>query len=146
MKIIPFIPSRCRYDFKCQQLSNYDVIDMRAASYCDVTLIYYSDTISMVAFIITMALPARAFLHSDSSSWLSQDLSLCGRIEIDHSYGLRCRGLCCHSRHSTRGAGRRGRKRPRNGRPYSCWAGSGSTNHSSADRIMVNSYNHHWFR
>ena len=28
-----------------------------------------------------------------------------GRIEIDHSYGLRCRGLCCHSRHSTRGAG-----------------------------------------
>ena len=32
-----------------------------------------------------------------------------GRIEIDHSYGLRCRGLCCHSRHSTRGAGRRDR-------------------------------------
>ena len=32
-----------------------------------------------------------------------------GRIEIDHSYGLRCRGLCCHSRHSTHGAGRRGR-------------------------------------
>ena len=32
-----------------------------------------------------------------------------GRIEIDHSYGLRCRGLCCHFRHSTRGAGRRGR-------------------------------------
>ena len=24
-----------------------------------------------------------------------------GRIEIDHSYGLRWRGLCCHSRHST---------------------------------------------
>ena len=23
-----------------------------------------------------------------------------GRIEIDHSYGLRCRGLCCHSWHS----------------------------------------------
>ena len=35
-----------------------------------------------------------------------------GRIEIDHSYGLRWRGLCCHSRHSSRGAGRRGRKRP----------------------------------
>ena len=32
-----------------------------------------------------------------------------GRIEIDHSYGLRCRGLCCHCRHSTRGAGRRSR-------------------------------------
>ena len=57
-----------------------------------------------------------------------------GRIEIDHSYGLRCRGLCCHSRHSTRGAGRR------DGRPHSCCAGSGSTNHSSADRIVVNSY------
>ena len=27
-----------------------------------------------------------------------------GRIEIDHSYGLRCHGLSCHSRHSTRGA------------------------------------------
>ena len=62
------------------------------------------------------------------------------RIEIDHSYGLRCRGLCCHCRHSTRGAGRRGRKRPRDGRPHSCCAGSGSTNHSSADRIVVNSY------
>ena len=65
-----------------------------------------------------------------------------GRIEIDHSYGLRCRGLCCHSRHSTRGAGRHGRKRPRDGRPHSCCAGSGSTNHSSADRIVVNSYNY----
>ena len=64
-----------------------------------------------------------------------------GRIEIDHSYGLRCRGLCCHSRHSTRGAGRRGRKRPRNGRLHSCCAGSVSTNHSSAVRIVVNSYN-----
>ena len=32
-----------------------------------------------------------------------------GRIEIDHSYGLRCHGLCCHCRHSTCGAGRRGR-------------------------------------
>ena len=40
-------------------------------------------------------------------------LSFRGRIEIDHSCGLRCRSLCCHSRHSTRGAGR---KRPRNGR------------------------------
>ena len=65
-----------------------------------------------------------------------------GRIEIDHSYGLRCRGLCCHSRHSTRGAGRRGRKRPRDGWLHLCCAGSGSTNHSSADRIVVNSYNH----
>ena len=36
-----------------------------------------------------------------------------GRIEIDHSYGLRWSGLCCHSRHSTRGVGRCGRTRPR---------------------------------
>ena len=50
-------------------------------------------------------------------------------------YGLRWSGLCCHCRHSTRGAGRRGRKRPRDGRPHSCCAGSGSTNHSSADRL-----------
>ena len=61
-----------------------------------------------------------------------------GRIEIDHSYGLRCRALCCHSRHSTPGAGRRG-----DGRTHSCCAGSGDTNHSSADRIVVNSYNIH---
>ena len=64
-------------------------------------------------------------------------LSFCGRIEIDHSYGLRCRGLCCHSRPSTRGAGR---KQTRNGRLHSCCARSVSTNHSSADRIVVNSY------
>ena len=65
-----------------------------------------------------------------------------GRIEIDHSYGLRCRGLCWHLRHSTRGTGRRGRKRPRDGRSHSCCAGGVSTNHSSADRIVVNSYSH----
>ena len=68
-------------------------------------------------------------------------LRFCGRIEIDHSYGLRCRGLCCHSWHSTRGAGLRGLKRPRDGRLHLCCTGSRSTNHSSADRIVVNSYN-----
>ena len=76
-KTIPFIPIRPRYDFKCQQLSNCDVIDMRAASYCDVTLIDYSDTVSMDAFIITMTLSARTFQHGGSSSWSSRDLSLC---------------------------------------------------------------------
>ena len=55
-----------------------------------------------------------------------------GRIEIDHSYGLRCRGLCCHSRHSTSGAGLRA-------------AACGSTNNSNADRIVVNSYNNTCF-
>ena len=65
-----------RYDFKCQQLSNCDVIDMRATSYCDVTLIYHSDTVSMDAFIITIALPARAFQYGGTSSWSSRDLSL----------------------------------------------------------------------
>ena len=77
MKFIPFIPSRSQYDFKCQQLSNCDVIDMRAASYCDVTLICHSDTVSVDAFIITMVLPARAFQHRGSSSWSSGDVSLC---------------------------------------------------------------------
>ena len=67
-EMIPLIPSRSRYDFKCQQLSNYDVIDMRAASFCEVTLIYYSDTVSMDAFIITMALSAGAFQHGGSLS------------------------------------------------------------------------------
>ena len=61
-----------------------------------------------------------------------------GGIEIDHSYGLRYRGLCCHSRHSTHGTGRRGRMRPRDGRLHSCWAESGSTNHYSANLIVVN--------
>ena len=50
---------------------------MRAASCCDVTLIYYSDSVSMYAFIITMTLSARGFQHGGSSSWSSRDLSLC---------------------------------------------------------------------
>ena len=93
---------------------------MRAASYCDVTLIYYSDTVSMDAFIITMALSARAIQHG-AHRHDRRGIYRCvlfrfrSRIEIDHSYGLRCRGLCCHSRHSTRGPA--GRKRPRDGRP-----------------------------
>ena len=108
MKTIQFIPSRSRYDFKCQQLSNCDVINMRAASYCDVTLIYYPDTVSMDAFIITIALSARAIQHGAHRHdrrgiYRCVLLLFRGRIEIDHSYGLRCRGVCCHSRHSTRG-------------------------------------------
>ena len=38
---------------------------------------YYSDTVYMDAFIITMALPARVFQHGGSSSWSSRDLLLC---------------------------------------------------------------------
>ena len=111
---------------------------MRAASYCDVTLIYYSDTVSIDAVIITMALSARAIQHGAHRHdrrgiYRCVLLRFRGRIEIDHSYGLRWSGLCCHSRHSTRGAAAR---RP----AHSCCAGSGSTNHSSADRIVVNSY------
>ena len=52
------IPSRSWYDCKCQQLSNCVVIDMRAASYCDVTPIDYSDTEYMDSFITTMTLSA----------------------------------------------------------------------------------------
>ena len=47
--------------------------------------------------------------------------------------GLRWSGLCCHSRHSTSGAGRRAAAF--DGRPLLCCAGSGSTNHSSADSM-----------
>ena len=56
-----------------------------------------------------------------------------GRIEIDHLYGLRCHGWYCNpEQHSLcRPA------RPRDGRHNSC-----STNHSSADRIVVNSYSY----
>ena len=114
---------------------------MRAASYCDVTLIYYSDTVSMDAFIITMALSARAIQHGAHRHdrrgiYRCVLLRFRGRIEIDHSYGLRCRGLCCHSRHSTRGPAGAAARRP----AHSCCARSGSTNHSSADRIVVNSH------
>ena len=71
-----------------------------------VTLIYYSDTVSMDAFIITMALSASAIqhgahLHDRRGIYRCVLLRFRGRIEIDLSYGLRCRGLCCHSRHST---------------------------------------------
>ena len=56
-----------------------------------------------------------------------------GRIEIDHLYGLRCRGWYCNpEQHSlcTRATAGTTRAVP------DC-----STNHSSADRIVVNSYN-----
>ena len=110
-KIIPFNPSRSRYEFKCQQLSNCDVIDMRAASYCDVTLIYSSDFVSMDAFIIRWRCqPGRfsiaAHRHDRHGVYRYVLLRFRGRIEIDRSYGLRYRG---------------------------------STNHSSADHIVVNS-------
>ena len=90
-------------------------------------------------FYVSGKRPMTAHRHDRRGIYRCVLLRFRGRIEIDHSYGLRCRGLCCHSRHSTRGAGR---KRSRDGRPHSCCAGSGSTNHSSADRIVVNSYNH----
>ena len=105
---MPLIPSRSRYDFKCEQLSNCDVIDMRAASYCDVTLIYHSDTVSQ-----WRCQPGRfsmaAHRHDRRGIYRCVFLRFLGRLEIDHSYGLRCHGLCSHSRHSTRGTGRRGR-------------------------------------
>ena len=50
-------------------------------------------------------------------------------------YGLRWSGLCWHSRHSTSGAGRRAAACGRTGRLHECCAGSGSTNHDSADHM-----------
>ena len=50
-----------------------------------------------------------AYRHDRRGIYRCVLLRFRGRIEIDHSYSLPCRGLCCHSRHSTRGAGRRGR-------------------------------------
>ena len=46
-------------------------------------------------------------------------------------YGLRWSGLCCHSRHSTSGPAVARPCRP----AHECCAGSGSTNHDSADRM-----------
>ena len=76
----------------------------------------------MDAFIITMALSARAIQHG-AHRHDRRGIYRCvlhrfrGRIEIDHSYGLRCRGLCCRFPAQHSWAGRRGRKRPRDGRP-----------------------------
>ena len=46
-----------------------------------------------------------------------------------------CFAFVVEKKHSTRGVGRRGRKRPRDDRPHPCLAGSDSTNHDSADRM-----------
>ena len=80
------------------------------------------------AFIITMALSARAFQHGGSSSWSSRDLSLCiASFSWENRNWPLIRSalswfvLPLPAQHS-------------------CCAGSGSTNHSSADRIVVNSY------
>ena len=55
-------------------------------------------------------------------------------------YGLRWSGLCCHSRRSASGAGRRAAAC---GRLHECCAGSGSTNHDSADRMSGQFLFHH---
>ena len=65
------------------------------------------------AFIITMALPARAFsklAHRHDRHRIYCCVLLCfrGKIEIDHSYDLCFCDLCCYSWHSTLGADRRG--------------------------------------
>ena len=59
-----------------------------------------------------------------------------GRIEIDHLYGLRCPGWYCNpEQHSLCRPARPGSRGTTRAVP-DC-----STNHSSADRIVVNSYN-----
>ena len=50
-------------------------------------------------------------------------------------YGLPWSGLCWHSQHSTSGAGPCAAACGRAGRLHECCAGSGSTNHDSADRM-----------
>ena len=50
-----------------------------------------------------------AYCHDRRGIYRCVLLCFRGRIEIDHSYSLRWSGLCCHSWHSTHGAGRRGR-------------------------------------
>ena len=141
-KLILFIPSLSRYHFKCQRLSNCDVIDMEqlaiVTSHWFIILALFLWTLSSSQW---RCQPGRFSIaaHSHDRRGINNCILLHfrGRIEIDHSYGLRCRGLCCHSRHSTCGAGC---KRPRDGQPHSCCAGSGSTNDSSADCIMFNSF------
>ena len=63
-----------------------------------------------------------------------------GRIEIDHSYGLRCRGLCCHRGIDSWGRPARPQATARRPAPR-VLCRCGSTNHDSADRIVVNSNN-----
>ena len=65
-----------------------------------------------------------------------------GRIEIDHLYGLRCRGWYCNpEQHSLCRPARPQAAARRPAQLVLFQPLQRSTNHSSADRIVVNSYN-----
>ena len=90
IELMPFMSSRFRCDFKCQQLRFCDVIDIWAASYYDVTLTDYSDAVSMDAFIIKMDLPngevsAWRFIAMIVTGFIAILLRFRGRIEIVRS-------------------------------------------------------------
>ena len=64
-----------------------------------------------------------------------------GRIEIDHLYSLCCSGWYCYlAQHSCQLARPQAPERRRT----TCAVQDNSANHSSTDRIVVNSYNQQW--
>ena len=74
---------------------------MRAASYCDVTLIYHSDTVSMDGrfhhhngVVSQGCFSMAAHRHDRRGIYRCVLLRFLGRIEIDHSYMV-CAGVVC---------------------------------------------------
>ena len=110
---MPFIPSCSRYDY-------VNSLAIVTSSICEPLAMVTSHwSIILTLYLWTLSSPQwhcqprrfsmAAHRHDRRGIYRGVFLRFHGRIEIDHSYGLCCHGLCCHSRHSTRGAGRRGR-------------------------------------
>ena len=123
-------------------MSYCDVIDTWAAGYCDVTLTDYSDAVSVYGRFHQNGVASQERFNMTvqrSGIYRSALLRFRGRIEIGHLHGLRWSDLFCHS-----GTARVG---PAVARPIAVAPAGptkavrdGKTNHSSADRIAVNSY------
>ena len=110
-KIIPFIPSLSDI------ISNVNNLAIVTSSICELLAIVKSHwSIILTLYLWTLSWlqrhcqPGRfslvAHLH-DLCGIYHCVFSFSGRIEIDHSYGVRWSGLCCHSWHSTHGSARR---------------------------------------
>ena len=117
---------------------------IHAASYC--TFMYprfnsMAHWYHLMCLIFVLVCVKVVFYYSKAYfTWHSSDEVLLNtRVRTSYRnwprYALRWNGLCCHSWHSTSEAGRRTAACVRASRPHECCAGSGSTNHDSADRM-----------
>ena len=89
-------------------ISNVNSLAIVTSSICEPLAILTSHwSIILTLYLWTLSLsqwPGRfsmaAHRHDRRGIYRCVLLRFRGRIEIDHSYGLRWSGLCCHSRHS----------------------------------------------